>query len=111
MLRKEYIRLSTLSYTISILIVKKSNNKLRLYINYRALNALTIPNKNVLSLIKEILINLYAIKIYSKFNTIVAFNKIRVKKSYEDKIVFLTNYELYEYIIIPFELYNILATF
>ena len=61
-----------------MLIIKKSNKDLRIYINYRALNALIILNKNIFSLIKEILVKLYAARIYSKFDIIAAFNKIRI---------------------------------
>ena len=79
--------------------------------DYRALNALTIPNRNTLLFIKKILVKLYAVRIYSKFNIITAFNKIRVREDYKYKTVFLTRYKLYEYIIILFGLYNALTTF
>ena len=79
--------------------------------DYRAFNALIILNRNTLLLIKETLAKLYAARIYSKFDIIAAFNKIKVKKSYKKKIVFLTQYGLFEYIIIPFELYNASITF
>ena len=77
-LNKRYIRLSTFLYAISILIIKKSNKDLRVCVNYRALNALIILNKNVFLLIKEILVKLYAARIYSKFDIIATFNKIRI---------------------------------
>ena len=111
MLNKNYIRLSISSYATSILIIKKSNKRLRIYINYRTLNALIILNKNIFLLIKEILIKLYVIKIYSKFDIIVAFNEIRIKKDNEYKIVFLIRYNLFEYNIILFKLYNASITF
>ena len=94
-----------------ILIVKKLNGGLRVYVNYRALNALTIPNRNIPPLIKKTLFKLYIIRIYNKFNIIIAFNKIRVREEYKYKIAFLTYYRLYKYTIIPFNLYNIPATF
>ena len=50
-------------------------------------------------------------KIYSKFNIIAAFNKIRVKKGHEKKTAFLTRYRLFKYIIILFGLCNALAIF
>ena len=56
--------------------MKKSNKGLKFYINYRALNALTIPNKNALLLIKKTLANLYATRIYNKFDIIIIFNEI-----------------------------------
>ena len=111
MLNKNYIRLSISSYVTLVLIVKKSNRELRVYIDYRILNALIIFNRNVLSLIKETLIKLYAVKIYSKFNIIVVFNKIRIRKEDEYKIVFLTRYDLFEYNVISFKLYNASTTF
>ena len=79
--------------------------------NYRALNALTIPNKNTPLLIKKTLIKLYIAKIYSKFNIITTFNKIRVGEGYKYKTIFFTRYRLYEYIIILFDLYNALVIF
>ena len=111
MLEKGYIRPSTSSYIAPVLIVKKLDRGFRLYIDYRALNVLTISNRNASLLIKETLIKLYAARIYSKFDIIAAFNEIRVKKGYEKKIVFLTRYSLFEYIIISFGLYNVSATF
>ena len=111
MLDKNYIRLSISFYAALVLIIKKSNKRFRIYIDYRALNALIIFNRNVFSLIKETLIKLYVVKIYSKFNIIVAFNEIRIKKDDEYKIVFFTRYGLFEYNIISFKLYNVLITF
>ena len=111
MLNKDYIRLSISLYTASILIIKKLDKELRLYINYRALNALIILNRNVLLLIKKTLAKLYTTKIYSKFDIIAVFNEIRVRKNYEEKTTFLTRYDFYEYIIILFNLYNASATF
>ena len=39
------------------------------------------------------------------------FNKIKIKKDYEEKTTFLIKYNLFEYIIILFGLYNILNIF
>ena len=111
MLSKNYIRSSTSFYAASILIIKKSNKRLRVYIDYRALNALIVFNKNALSLIKKTLIKLYVVKIYSKFDIIVAFNEIRIKKEEKHKTIFLTRYNLFEYNVMSFELYNALVTF
>ena len=79
--------------------------------NYRVLNILTISNRNTFLLIKKTLIKLYAAKIYNKFDIIITFNEIRVKKNYKKKIIFLIRYSLFKYIIISFELYNIFITF
>ena len=94
-----------------MLIIKKLDDNLRIYIDYRALNALTIKNRNTSLLIRETLAKLYTVKIFSKFDIIIAFNKIRIKKDEKKKTAFLTRYDLFEYIIILFELCNILSTF
>ena len=57
MLKKKYIKLNTSLYTASILIVKKLNEKLRFYIDYRILNVFIIFNKNVFFLLKKFLRN------------------------------------------------------
>ena len=111
MLEKKYIKLNILLYVILILIIKKSNSELRIYINYRVFNKLIIKNRNALLLIRKILIKFYIFKIYNKFDIIITFNKIKIKKDNEKKIAFLIKYNLFEYIIISFELYNISIIF
>ena len=110
-LNKNYICSSILSYATSILIIKKLNKDLKICVNYRVLNALVILNRNIFLLIKKTLNKLYIARIYSKFNIIIIFNEIRIRRDYKYKIIFLTRYESFEYIIISFELYNALITF
>ena len=62
MLNKNYIKFNISFYAAFILIIKKFNKELRLYINYRAFNTFIIFNRNALSLIKKTLVKLYAIK-------------------------------------------------
>lgn len=111
MLGKGYIKPSISPYTAPVLIVKKSDGGLRLCVNYRALNALTVPNRNAPSLIKKTLANLCAARIYSKFDIITTFNEIRVKNSHKERITFLTRYGLYKYMVMSFRLCNALVTF
>jgi len=84
---------------------------LRVCVNYKDFNTLTIKNCNILSLIKEILQQLYKIKYYNKFNIIVVFNEIQIRFNNKYKIVFIICYNLFKYIVIFFKLYNILITF
>ena len=110
-LGKGYIRPSTSPYTIPVLIMKKPDSGLRICIDYRALNTLTIKNRNAPPLIRETLARLYAAKVFIKFNIIAAFNKIRIKAEEEEKTAFLIQYSLFKYIVIPFGLYNAPNTF
>lgn len=54
MLKKKYIRFNTLFYITFILIIKKFNKDLRIYVNYKTLNVITIRNRNILFLIKKL---------------------------------------------------------
>ena len=59
---KGYIKRNISPYATLILIIKKLNKGLRIYINYKILNILIIRNKNISFLIRKILIKLYIIK-------------------------------------------------
>ena len=59
---KGYIKKNILLYVTLILIIKKLNEELRIYVNYKILNALIFRNKNISFLIRKILIKLYIIK-------------------------------------------------
>ena len=111
MLKKKYIKSSIFLYIIFILIIKKSDKEFRIYIDYRIFNAFIILNHNISSLIKKILVKLYAAKIYNKFDIIIVFNEIKIKKNHEKKIAFLIKYNLYKYIMMLFELCNALIIF
>ncbi len=103
---KGFIKFSSLFYAASVLVVKKLEGELRVCIDYRALNAFTIKNRNAFLLIREIFSRLCKIKYYSKFDVIAAFNEIRVKEGDEEKIVFLIRYGLFKYLVIFFGLCN-----
>jgi len=84
---------------------------LHIYVNYKDFNILIVKNCNILLLIREILQQLYKIKYYSKFNIIVVFNKIRIYFNNKYKTILIICYNLFKYIIIFFELYNISIIF
>ena len=111
MLRKKFIKFNHSSYVVSILIVKKSKEDFKMCINYRTLNALTIKNRNVSSLIWETLTRLCSTKYFNKFDIIVAFNEIRMRDDEKKKTIFLTRYELFEYVVMFFELCNVFEIF
>ena len=111
MMNKNFIRRNHFDYAFSMFIMKKSNENLRVCVNYRSLNALIIKNKNVSSLIRDTLTRLCFAKIYIKFDIIVVFNEIKVREDDQDKIVFIIRYELFEYVVMSFEFCNVLEIF
>ena len=111
MLSKKYIKSNTFDYIAPMLIIKKLNDNLRICVNYKTLNALIIKNRNALLLIKNILTRLYSVKYFSKFDIIATFNEIRIQQKNKKKTTFLTKYNLFEYVIMLFELCNAFNTF
>ena len=110
-LKNEFIRFSFFSVEASILFVKKKNEILRLCVDYRDLNLLTIKNKYSLSLIDESLDRLNKVRIYTSLDMIATYNKLRIREEDEWKTTFRTRYEHFEYTVLFFDLTNALATF
>ena len=108
---KEFIKESQSSAEYSILFVSKSNESLRLCVDYRALNNITIKNSYSLSLISELQNWLQKAQWFTKFDILKAFNRIQIKEEDEWKTVFHTRLEHYEYLIMSFDLINASVTF
>jgi hypothetical protein len=94
-----------------VLIVKKLGSSLQVCVDYQTLNAVTRKNRNALPIIKETLARLFKVRFYSIVNVIAAFNRLRIKEGNKHKTAFLTQYSLFEYLVIPFRLCNALGTF
>ena len=66
-----------------VLFVSKFNENLRLCIDYRNLNELTIKNRYSLFLIKKSLNRLVDVKRYTKLNFTTVYHRLKIKKSDE----------------------------
>lgn len=82
-LAKGFIRPSSLPATALVLLVRKPGGGLRVYIDYRGLNEITIKNRYPIPLIRETLNKLAKARYFSKFDIIATFNNIRVKQGDE----------------------------
>jgi len=107
-LSKEFIRINRIA---SILFVKKLKDELRFYVNYKDLNVITIKNRYSLLFIFKTLNYLSQIKIFIKLNIIFAFNRLRIQKKDETLIVFRIRFDLFEYLVMLFDLCNGFALF
>jgi hypothetical protein len=77
-LAKGFICLSTSPYAALVPIVKKLGGGLRVCVDYRALNDLTIKNRYPIPLIREALKKICNAKYFNKLDVIAAFNCLRV---------------------------------
>ena len=108
---KGWIRRSTSPAGAPVLFVPKKDGGLRLCVDYRGLNNVTIKNRHPLPLISETLDRLGGSVIFTKLDLKDAYHRIRIKKGDEWKTAFRTRYGHFEYLVMPFGLANAPATF
>jgi hypothetical protein len=108
---KGFIRLSASPWGCPTLFVKKKDNSLRLCVDYRPLNAVTIKNKYPLPRIDILFNQLAGAKVFSKIDLRSGYHQIKIKPSNIPKTTFLTRYGLYECLVMSFGLTNALAYF
>lgn len=111
MLEKGWIQPSTSPAGAPILFVPKKDGSLRLCVDYRGLNNLTIKNRYPLPLIGETMDRLAGATIYTQLDLRDAYHRIRIRKGDEWKTAFRTRYGHFEYTVMPFGLANAPATF
>ena len=105
------IRYSIVDTNVSIFLILKKNKNLRLCVNYKNFNVVINKNKISLFFIDETLNYFVDVAYFIKFNFKNIYYKIRIREKKRLKTTFRTRYELFEYIIIFFELINVFVTF
>jgi hypothetical protein len=111
MLGKGFIRSSSSPSGAPVLFVKKKNGSLRLCVDYRGLNRITIRNRYPLPLSGDLMDRLGEAKIFSKIDLRVGYNNVRIAEGHEWKTAFRTRYGSYEYLVMPFGLTNAPSAF
>jgi hypothetical protein len=112
MLRTGKIRRSTSSTSSPILFVPKPHSQgLRLCVDYRGLNRITIANRYPLPLISELQDPIRDTQIFTKIDPKNGYHLVHIKDGDEWKTAFRTRYGLYEFLVMPFGLCNAPTTF
>ena len=104
--KKGFIRKSSSPYGSPCFFVKKKDKSLRLCVDYRGLNKITLKNRNPIPLISEMIRTLAKGKIFTTLDFRGAYNLLRVKDGHEHKTAFVTKYGQWEYLVMPFGLTN-----
>ena len=94
-----------------MLFVKKKDGTLRMCIDYRGLNDVTVKNKYPLPMIDELFDQLQGAVVFSKFDLRQGYYQLRIKSEDVPKTVFNTRYGHFEFLVMPFGLTNAPAAF
>jgi hypothetical protein len=106
LLEKQFIRPSVSPWGAPVLLVKKKDGSMRLCVDYRQLNKVTIKNRYPLPRIDDLMDQLVFAEVFNKIDLRSGYLQIRVKAEDISKTAFRTRYGHNEYFVLPFGVSN-----
>ena len=103
---KGFLRPSTSPWGAPVLFSKKNDKTLRLCIDYRQLNRVTIKNWYPLPKIDDLFDQLRGARVYSKIDLRTGYHQLRVRETDIPKTTFRTRYGHFKFTMMPFRLTN-----
>jgi hypothetical protein len=111
LLEKGFIRPSSSPWGCPAIFVKKKDQRLRMCVDYRPLNEVTIKNKYPIPEIDILFDQLTGARVLSKIDLGSGYHQIRIRPEDIPKTAFTMQYGLFEYLVMSFGLTNAPAHF
>ena len=111
LLEAGFIRPSRSPYGAPVLFVKKKDGSLRMCVDYRALNKLTIKNRYPLPNLREMFDQLGKARYFTKMDLRSGYYQMRIAEGDVEKTAMRTRYGSYEWLVMSMGLTNAVATF
>ena len=110
-MQKGFIEPSCSPFGAPILFVSKKDGTLRMCIDYRALNALTVKNRYPLPRIDDLMDRLQGATVFSSLDLASGYHQVRIPEEDVPKTAFRTPFGHYQFRVLSFGLTNAPSTF